>query len=92
MNTRSPYADIEVPEISRPRFVLDRADEPGVTDVTGPGMVNPPGTSGGGTDGSVGQMDQVFHELHAEGCHVLCGVCDGQCWPPAAKATGDLWR
>ena len=27
MNTRSPYPDIEVPEISLPRFVLDRADE-----------------------------------------------------------------
>ena len=29
MNTRSPYPDIEVPEISLPRFVLDRTDEPG---------------------------------------------------------------
>ena len=29
MNTRSPYPDAEVPEISQPRFVLDRADERG---------------------------------------------------------------
>jgi len=36
-------------------------------------------------------MDHIFHELHADGCHVLCGVCDSQCWPPAAKVTSDLW-
>ncbi len=29
MNTRSPYPDVEVPEVSLPRFVLDRADEQG---------------------------------------------------------------
>ena len=29
MNTRSAYPDIEVPEISLPGFVLDRADERG---------------------------------------------------------------
>ena len=29
MNTRSPYPDVEVPEISLPRFVPDRADERG---------------------------------------------------------------
>ena len=29
MNTRSPYPDAEVPEISQPRFVLDRTDERG---------------------------------------------------------------
>jgi hypothetical protein len=29
MSTRSPYPDIEVPEISPPRFVLDRSDERG---------------------------------------------------------------
>ena len=27
MNTRSPYPDVEVPEISLPRFILDRVDE-----------------------------------------------------------------
>ena len=26
MNTRSPYPDVEVPDISPPEFVLDRAD------------------------------------------------------------------
>ena len=29
MNTRSPYPDVKVPEISLPRFVPDRADERG---------------------------------------------------------------
>ncbi len=29
MNARSPYPDAEVPEISLPRFVLDRSDERG---------------------------------------------------------------
>ena len=29
MNTRSPYPDVEVPQISQPRFVPDRADERG---------------------------------------------------------------
>ena len=29
MNTRSPYPDVEVPETSLPRFILDRADERG---------------------------------------------------------------
>jgi hypothetical protein len=29
MNTRSPYADVEVPELCLPRFILDRGDERG---------------------------------------------------------------
>jgi hypothetical protein len=29
MNTRSPYPDVEVPEISLPRFILDRAADRG---------------------------------------------------------------
>jgi hypothetical protein len=29
MSTRSPYPDAKVPEISQPRFVLDRSDERG---------------------------------------------------------------
>jgi hypothetical protein len=29
MNTRSPYPDVEVPEISPPRIILDRASERG---------------------------------------------------------------
>lgn len=37
MNTRSPYPDAEVPEISLPRFTLDRADERGTAvPLTGP--------------------------------------------------------
>ena len=31
MNTRSPYPDVEVPEISLPRLVLDQAGERGAT-------------------------------------------------------------
>jgi hypothetical protein len=31
MNTRSPYPDVEVPEISLPRFILDRAADRGTT-------------------------------------------------------------
>jgi len=42
------------------------------------GMVNPPGTPGGGPDSSVEEMDYVFHELHADCHHVLCGVCGSQ--------------
>jgi hypothetical protein len=29
MNTRSPYPDVEIPDISLPGFVPDRADERG---------------------------------------------------------------
>ena len=29
MNTRSPYAEVEVPDLSLPRFILDRGDERG---------------------------------------------------------------
>ena len=42
MNTRSPYPDVEVPEISPPRFVLDRADERGTAvSLTGPADPGP---------------------------------------------------
>lgn len=41
-------------------------------------MVIPPGTPGGGPDSSVEQMHDVFHELHANGRHALCAVCDSQ--------------
>ena len=45
MNSRSPYPDVEVPEISLPRFILDRADERGTAvPLTGPadhGTVTP---------------------------------------------------
>ena len=53
MNTRSPYPDVEVPEISPPRFVLDRADERGAAvplmGPADPGMATPlmgPATTG----------------------------------------------
>jgi hypothetical protein len=29
-------------------------------------------------DSSIGQMDHVFHELHADGRHALCAVCGSQ--------------
>ena len=44
----------------------------------------PPGPSGGGPDRSVEQMQSVFHELHADGRHVLCAVCDTQYRPALA--------
>jgi hypothetical protein len=30
-------------------------------------------------DSSAEQMDRIFHELHADGCHPLCTVCNSQC-------------
>jgi hypothetical protein len=55
MNARSPYPDVEVPEISRPRFVLDRADERGTAvPLMGPadhGSASP--LMGPATEGSV---------------------------------------
>lgn len=39
-------------------------------------MAKPPGTTDP-PDGSVEQIQYVFHELHTEGCHALCGVCVG---------------
>jgi len=37
-------------------------------------MANPPGAADR-PDGSAEQMQYVFHELHTEGRHALCGVC-----------------
>jgi len=41
----------------------------------------------GGTPGSPGppasaaeQMQDIFHELHGEGRHAVCTVCDSQYW------------
>lgn len=31
-------------------------------------------------DSSVEQMQYVFHELHADGRHAVCAVCDSQYW------------
>jgi hypothetical protein len=91
MNTRSPCPDIEVPRISRPRFVWSgpaaarRAGPAAPAEnrsryrETGadPGAVTADVTdiAGGGPDGSVKPMDYVFHELHADGRHALCAVC-----------------
>jgi hypothetical protein len=62
----------------------------GLADPARHGMVTPPGTTGSGPGSSVEQMQLVFHELHADGCHALCTVCDGQCRPPAARVAGHL--
>ena len=37
----------------------------------------PPGRQAG----AVEQMQDVFHELHADGRNAACTVCDGQYWP-----------
>jgi len=37
-----------------------------------------PRSPGGGPGSSVEQMHDVFHELHADGRHALCAVCDSQ--------------
>ena len=45
-----------------------------------PGTEPPPVTAT--SEGSLpqpGQMQHVFHELHAQGHHALCEVCAGQC-------------
>jgi hypothetical protein len=39
-------------------------------------MVTPPRSPDGGPGSSVEQMQSVFHELHADGRHALCAVCD----------------
>ena len=45
MNTQSPYPDVEIPDISLPGFVLDRADERGAAvplmGPAGPATVTP---------------------------------------------------
>jgi len=42
-------------------------------------MSKPP-TISNKPDRSVEQMQDVFHELHPDGRHALCAVCDGQYW------------
>jgi hypothetical protein len=49
----------------------------GVRHTAGRHMPTPPGGLGQ-PDASAGQMQVVFHELHAEGRHALCEVCDNQ--------------
>ena len=38
-----------------------------------PGAATRPGAA-------AGQMQHVFHELHADGRHAICAVCNGQRW------------
>jgi hypothetical protein len=56
----------------------DRLPEPAVVadarHTAGQDTSTPPGTLGR-SDGPAGQMQRVFHELHAEGRHALCEVC-----------------
>jgi len=47
------------------------------------GMAASPGTPDGGPDSPVEQTHYVFHELHADGRHALCAVCDSQYRQPA---------
>ena len=44
-----------------------------------PFTVRAPGPPG--QAGAVEQMQDVFHELHADGRNAACTVCDGQYWP-----------
>jgi hypothetical protein len=50
----------------------------------GPEMAKSPGTTDR-PDGSVELMQYVFHELHTEGCHALCGVCGTRAGVPDAS-------
>jgi hypothetical protein len=45
-----------------------------------PIAVRTPGFAGRPTRG-VEQMQDIFHELHADGRHAACTVCDRQYWP-----------
>jgi len=48
-----------------------------VHDTAGQEEAKPPGTLGR-PDASAAKMQDVFHELHAEGRHGLCEVCADQ--------------
>ena len=45
-----------------------------------PVTVRPPGPPGRAAS-VVEQMQDIFHELHADGRNAACTVCDGQYWP-----------
>jgi hypothetical protein len=34
----------------------------------------------GRPDNAVEQREYIFHELHADGLHALCGICSSQYW------------
>lgn len=57
---------------SEPRWASGAGSAPFT--VRAPG---PPGRAAG----AVEQMQDVFHELHADGRNTACSVCDGQYWP-----------
>ena len=40
-------------------------------------MTGPPGHQGQPAS-AIEQAQRIFHELHADGRHALCSVCDGQ--------------
>jgi len=40
-------------------------------------MIGPPGHRGRPAS-AIEQAQRIFHELHADGRHTLCSVCDGQ--------------
>jgi hypothetical protein len=46
-------------------------------DVAGHKIVGPQGSPSRPAS-AVEQMQHIFHELHADGRHALCAVCDGQ--------------
>ena len=45
-----------------------------------PVAVRTPGSAGRAAS-AVEQMQEIFHELHADGRHAACTVCDSHCWP-----------
>jgi hypothetical protein len=45
-----------------------------------PVTVRTPGPQGRPAS-AVEQMQDIFHELHADGRNAACTVCDGQYWP-----------
>ena len=49
----------------------------GVHDTAGHEMAKPPDTPGR-PDSAVEKVESIFHELHADGRHALCGVCGNQ--------------
>jgi hypothetical protein len=57
-----------------PRWVPGPDPEPAAVTA---GQSRPPSPPGRPAS-AVEQMQHVFHELHANGRHALCAVCDGQ--------------
>jgi hypothetical protein len=51
----------------------------GMHDTAGHGLGKPAGTPGR-PDRAVEQMEDIFHELHADARNALCGICNSQYW------------